>query len=154
MRHGNAGSPNVQIETHDGAAQAVGDEKFRCTSFVNQCRIPRTFNRGIHDAWFEHSVLVDHQDGSVGSAVASSVGRREVPNQYESIPQNIQRGGESQRRSPSEELKHRLSWRHVNDSRPGALKTRTTVEVRNENITGIDRPSRRKTWRYESHPVR
>src|SRR5882672_9935665 len=42
---------------------------------------------------------------------------------------------------------------NVDDGGPGTLELRTAVEIRNQNIAGIDRPARRKTGWHEGDPV-
>ena len=84
-----AGGIDIQIVTHNGPVQAVGNKVERPAALVKQRGIPGTLNGSIGVGRHKISVLVDHQDGTRGSGGESTVSGREISDQDKSALQDV-----------------------------------------------------------------
>ena len=89
--------------------------------------------------------LVQDQQRALLDGVGSSVGRGQVADYHESMPQHTEPGGESQHGFALEKDRQSASRRDLDDRRSGALQVRAVVEIRNQNVVWVERPALRKT---------
>src|SRR5580698_11363447 len=144
-----------QVETDNGPIQYVGNEDLHLLAMIVDGHAPGSIYRGLAaQVAQQNSAIVQHQNGAWLGRGGSAVGGGHVADEYEACPHYAQSGRQTEPSLALIEKPCLAARSDADDGCAGALQVGAVVEVRNQDIAGLDGPTKREPGRNESYAVR